>query len=89
MLEAEAAVTVALVAPKYTMLLVVVTLKPVPVSVTDAPGMADAGLKDVITGAWAFSPPAKPIAYREKKRHRIMTWLFFVDIVKSIYTEFN
>ena len=50
MLVAEAAVTVALVAPKNTMLLVVVVLKPVPVSVTEAPGMADAGLKEVITG---------------------------------------
>jgi hypothetical protein len=50
MLVAEAAVTVALVAPKYTMLLPAVVLKRVPVSVTDAPGMADAGLKEVMTG---------------------------------------
>jgi hypothetical protein len=84
MLVAEAAVTVAMVAPKNTMLLVVVVLKPVPVSVTEAPGMADAGLKEVITGACAFSPPVNPIAFRKIKRHRIMTRLFIVDIVKFI-----
>jgi hypothetical protein len=73
-----------MVAPKNTMLLVVAELKPVPVSVTEAPGMADAGLKEVITGACAFSPPVIPIAFRKIKRHRIMTRLFIVDIVKFI-----
>jgi len=84
MLVAEAAVTVALVAPKNTMLLVVAVLKPVPVSVTEAPGMADVGLKEVITGACAFSPPEIPIAFRKIKRHRIITRLFIVVIVKYI-----
>ena len=52
-LVAVAAVTVARVAPKNTMLFVVVVLKPVPVSVTASPGLAEAGLKEVITGACA------------------------------------
>ena len=50
MLVAVAAVTVALVAPKNTMLLAAVVLKPLPVSVTASPGLADAGLKEVMTG---------------------------------------
>jgi adenylosuccinate lyase len=49
-LEADADVTVPRVAPKNTMLLVVVVLKPVPVSVTASPGLADVGLKEVMTG---------------------------------------
>ena len=50
MLVAVAAVTVARVAPKKTMLLAAVVLKPLPVSVTASPGLADAGLKEVMTG---------------------------------------
>ena len=45
-----AAVTVPRVAPKNTMLLAAVALKPVPVRVTASPGLAVAGLKEVMTG---------------------------------------
>ena len=48
---AVAAVTVALVAPKYTMLLAGVVLKLVPVIVTDVPGLAGLGETEVIIGA--------------------------------------
>ena len=51
MLVAEAAVTVALVAPKNTILLAAVALKPVPVSVTASPGLADIGVNELMTGA--------------------------------------
>ena len=47
-LVAVADVTVAWVAPKNTMLLAAVVLKPLPVSVTTSPGLADVGLKDVV-----------------------------------------
>ena len=49
-LIAEAAVTVARVAPKNTMLLAAVVLKPVPVRVTTIPGLAFKGLKLVMMG---------------------------------------
>ena len=49
-LIAEAAVTVARVAPKNTMLLLAVTLKLVPASVTASPGLALTGLNEVMTG---------------------------------------
>ena len=49
-LVAVDAVTVAPVAPKNTILLPVVVLKLVPVIVTDVPGAALIGLKDVIVG---------------------------------------
>ena len=50
-----AAVTVALVPPIYTMLLVVVALKPLPVIVIEEPGMLTAVLSEEITGGatWA------------------------------------
>ena len=48
-----AAVTVAIVAPKKTILLAGVALKPVPVMVMDVPTGPLDGLNDVITGAWA------------------------------------
>ena len=48
-LVAEAAVTVARVAPKNTMLLPGVTLKLVPVRVTAPPGLALRGLNEVMT----------------------------------------
>ena len=50
-LVAEAVVTVALVAPKNTILLAAVVLKSVPVNVTASPGLADIGVKEVMTGA--------------------------------------
>ena len=50
MLVAVAAVIVALVAPKKMMLLAAVVLKLVPVRVTTSPGLAEAGLKEVIIG---------------------------------------
>ncbi len=50
-LVAVAAVTVARVAPKNTILLAAVVLNPVPVSITSSPGLADAGEKEVMTGA--------------------------------------
>jgi hypothetical protein len=46
-----AAVIVALVAPKYTMLFVVVELKPPPLILTDAPGWPKIGLTVKIKGA--------------------------------------
>ena len=49
-LVAVAVVTVVRVAPKNTILLAAVVLKPLPVSVTTSPGLADVGLKDVMTG---------------------------------------
>jgi hypothetical protein len=45
-----AAVTVARVAPNKTMLLEVLVLKPVPVKVIISPGLADVGLKALMTG---------------------------------------
>ena len=50
-LVAEAAVTLARVAPKNTMLLAVEVLKPEPVRVTASPGLALNGEKLLITGA--------------------------------------
>jgi hypothetical protein len=49
-LVAVAADTVALVAPKNTILLAGVVLKLVPVRVTASPGLAAMGLKEVMTG---------------------------------------
>ena len=49
-LIAEAAVTVARVAPKNTMLLLAVGLKLVPVRVSASPGLALRGLNEVMTG---------------------------------------
>ena len=54
-LTAEAAVTVARVAPKNTMLLLGVTLKLVPVRVTTSPGLALRGLKEVMVGSGTTS----------------------------------
>ena len=48
-----AAVTVALVAPKNTILLAAVVLKLVPVIVTVAPTAALVGVKEVMVGGWA------------------------------------
>jgi len=52
-LVAVAAVTVALVAPKNTMLLAAVVLKPVPVRVTVAATLALVGVKEVMVGTCA------------------------------------
>ena len=60
-LVAEAAVTVARVAPKNTMLLLGVALKLVPVRVTTSPGLALTGLNEVTTGTWAKLVQAQPI----------------------------
>ena len=48
---AVAAVTVALTAPKNTILLAAVVLKFVPFIVTDEPILPDEGLKEVMVGA--------------------------------------
>jgi len=42
--------TTALVAPKNTTLLAAVVLNPVPVKVTTSPGLADAGVNELMTG---------------------------------------
>ena len=49
-LIAEAAVTLARVAPKNTMLLLAVGLKLVPVKVTTSPGLALNGVNEIMTG---------------------------------------
>ena len=54
-LIAEAAVTVARVAPKKTMLLLAVGLKLVPMRVTAMPGLALRGLNEVMTGGSGIS----------------------------------
>ena len=51
---ADALVTLALVAPKYTVLFPGVVLKSVPVIVTDAPAAPEVGVKDVIDGCTAL-----------------------------------
>jgi len=51
-----AAVIVALVAPKNTMLLAGVVLKPVPAIVTTSPGLALNGVKEVMVGAVCANP---------------------------------
>ncbi len=61
MLVAVAAVTVALVAPKNTMLLAAVVLKLAPVRVTASPGFALMGEKEVIVG-WATKTNGKHTA---------------------------
>jgi hypothetical protein len=55
-LVAVAAVTVARVAPKNTMLLADVVLKPVPVRVTVAPTAPLVGVKEVMVGAVCANP---------------------------------
>ena len=60
-LIAEAAVTVARVAPKNTMLLLGRTLKLDPVRITTLPGLALVGLKKVMVGTWAKVVKAQPI----------------------------
>ena len=60
-LVAEAAVTMARVAPKNTMLLLAVTLKLVPVRVTASPGLALVGLNPVMVGTWEKVVKAQPI----------------------------
>ena len=54
-----AAVTVARVAPKKTMLFAGVVLKPVPVMVTTSPGFALIGVNEAMTGACACRPLTK------------------------------
>ena len=61
-----AAVTVAFVAPKKTMLLAGVALKLVPEIVTDVPMGPLAGLKDVITGTCACVLNAISVETRHK-----------------------
>ena len=52
-LVAVAAVTLARVAPKNTILLLGAVLKLVPVRTTALPGLALMGLKEVMLGTWA------------------------------------
>ncbi len=52
-------VTVALLVPKYTMLLAVVVLKPVPAILTTSPGSALSGVKDVMVGECENKNPAE------------------------------
>ena len=60
-LVAVEAVTVDLVAPKKTMLFVVMGLKLVPVNVTTSPGLALIGLNEVMVGTWAKVVKVQPI----------------------------
>ena len=60
-LVAVEAVTVDLVAPKKTMLFVVMELKLVPVNVTTSPGLALIGLNEVMVGTWAKVVKVQPI----------------------------
>ena len=56
-LVAVAFVTMARVAPKNTILLAAVVLKPEPVSVTASPGLAEVGLKEVMVGLVIAAKP--------------------------------
>src|SRR5471032_380786 len=71
-----AAVTVAMVAPKNTMLLAVVVLKLVPVMVTDVPTGPLAGVNDVTGGAWAIARAAKKKAITI--RGSVLVKIFFM-----------
>ena len=66
---AVAAVTVAAVAPKITMLLAGVVLKPVPVMVSVVPVAPEVGVKEVMVGGCAISTVGShKITRRQKKR---------------------
>ena len=65
-----ALVTIALTAPKYTILLAAVVLKSIPVIVTELPGIPVSGLKDVMV----VTPLALNIIKNKKKKLK----LFFI-----------
>jgi hypothetical protein len=78
-LVAVAAVTVARVAPKNTMLLAAVLLKPVPVRVTVAPTTPLVGVKEVMVGACAQDLVLKPSPTERK----IKSMICFIKVLLS------
>ena len=80
-LVALAAVTIALVAPKNTILLEAVLLKLVPVIVTVAPTAPEEGLKEVMVGG-AASTCLKPI---KTNRNRNSTRMPCVKVVFAMF----
>ena len=81
-----AAVTLARVAPKNTMLLLGAVLKLVPVRTTALPGLALMGLKEVMLGTWAKLVQAQPINITKNNKELRLQWFFFIG-VKSILVK--